>query len=79
MMNVSADKFNALVEEVRTIKAKLDMYEKYENAREKEFRELERDVYRLKNERDNLIRTRHVPPTHGQVSNESTAGVAWLR
>jgi hypothetical protein len=78
-MNVSADKFHALLEEVSAIKAKLDMYEKYENAREKEFRELERDVYKLKNERDDHIRTLPVRLNHGHVSNEDTAGVAWLR
>jgi hypothetical protein len=78
-MNVSADKFHALLEEVSAIRAKLDMYEKYENAREREFRELERDVYNLKNERGDHNRTLPIRLNHRQVSNEDTAGVAWLR
>ena len=77
-MNVNAEKFNALLADVSAMKAKLDMYEKYEHAREKEFRELERDVYILKNERMTEIRTQ-VLPIHRQVDNEGAAGVAWLR
>lgn len=48
-MYKTENKFNALLEVVNSMKAKLDLYEKFEHAREKEFRELERDVYKLKN------------------------------
>ncbi|MEX1028827.1 MAG: hypothetical protein WDZ91_02135 [Paenibacillaceae bacterium] len=78
-MYVNAEKFNALLEEVSSIRAKLDLYEKFEHAREKEFRELERDVYRLKNERDVQLHTPQVRPNYGQADYEGTAGVAWLR
>jgi hypothetical protein len=78
-MYVKAEKFNALLEEVSVMRAKLDLYEKFEHAREKEFRELERDVYRLKNERDAQFLTIQARPNYGRDDYEGTAGAAWLR
>ena len=78
-MYVNEEKFNALLEMVNTMKAKLELYEKYEHAREKEFRELERDVYRLKNDDGAQLPIMGARPAQAQVDYSSTAGVAWLR
>ena len=40
--------FLQMAEAVQAIQDKLEIYEKYENIREREFRELEREVYKLK-------------------------------
>ncbi len=78
-MYITEDKFNALLEVVNTMKSKLELYEKFEHAREKEFRELERDVYKLKNADEFQLCLSEVRPNHGQPHSDSSAGVAWLR
>lgn len=78
-MYVNEDKFNALLDLVNAMRTKLEIYEKFEHAREKEFRELERDVYNLKNESGEQFRLPKVRSNHGQADYDDTAGVAWLR
>ena len=47
-MQISREQFETTVKLVEEMKGKLDLYTKYEDVREKEFRELEREVHRLK-------------------------------
>lgn len=64
---------------VIAMEEQLEDYKKAENAREKEFRELERDVYRLKNGNGPDFMSRlHPPNPQSHIANDG-AGVAWLR
>jgi hypothetical protein len=82
-MYVTEEQFNALLEAVNEMKSKLDLYEKCENSREKEFRELERDVYKLKTGNaapvpdmfDAYERTSQA----AEIPQNDSAGTVWLR
>jgi len=83
-MQVNKDEFKKLVERMDALQAKLAIYEKCEHAREREFRELERDVYRLKISQEGSS-LQHPGPQQtaaypsGRDSVHDTAGQAWLR
>lgn len=86
-MQINQDDLMKLIEQVETMKKKLDLYEKLENAREKEFRELERDVHRLWTRLeppsllDQQVREGTIPTASAarRHSDSISVGQSWLR
>ncbi len=82
-MYVTEEQFNALLEAVNAMKSKLELYEQCENSREKEFRELERDVYKLKTGNgaplSNKVDSYERVSQAAEMPQNDSAATVWLR